>query len=200
MDGDDKVSVEAELLEKPLPSPRRDPLGYACARSLEAFLEAVLALEFLGRGYTRNAAGKVFQAWKALVGALLALEREKLNQVLSEKERVWLERRGLLRIPTGSLKPLAQKLEEIGYKNMYAYTSVALQLHAYQYHGPDPTGEVSGYPTRESAARDILLLLRTLVGLVEEKLKPRLEERKAWKPEHQRALEILKQKLRVMLT
>ena len=51
------VSV-AELLERPLPKPGRSLLGYAGARVLEALLESLLALEFLGQGYTGNAAGK----------------------------------------------------------------------------------------------------------------------------------------------
>ena len=52
----------AEQLEKPLPKPPTDLLGYASARILEALLEGLIALEFLARGYTRNAAGKAFQA------------------------------------------------------------------------------------------------------------------------------------------
>ncbi len=63
-------------LEKPLPKPGRDLVGYASARALEALLEALLALEFLGRGSTRNTAGKAFQAWRALTATLLALERQ----------------------------------------------------------------------------------------------------------------------------
>lgn len=49
--------------------------------------EALLALEFLGKGYTRSAAGKAFQAWRALLGALLALEEERLEGPVGERAR-----------------------------------------------------------------------------------------------------------------
>ena len=60
-------------VERPLPKPTEEE-GYVEVRLLEALVEARLALEFLERGLTRNAAGKVFQAWKALMAALLRLE------------------------------------------------------------------------------------------------------------------------------
>ncbi|WP_244403851.1 PaREP1 family protein [Pyrolobus fumarii] len=186
----------AELLERPLPAPRRDPVGYASARVLEALLESLLALEFLEKGYTRNAAGKAFQAWKALIGALLALEKDRIEKMLrTDKERRWIAEKGVARVPTASLKPLSQLLEEAGYKHLSSYTAMALNLHSYQYHGPDPSGEFSPYPTRESAAKDILLLLVALVELVEGRVKPRLEKEKAWTPEHQQALQTLRQRL-----
>jgi HEPN domain-containing protein len=47
------------------------------ARLIEALTEARLALELLERGITRNAAGKAFQAWEALLAALLRLEKLK---------------------------------------------------------------------------------------------------------------------------
>ncbi len=47
-------------------------------RLLEALVETGLALEFLGRGgLVRNSAGKAFQAWRALLAALLRLELDK---------------------------------------------------------------------------------------------------------------------------
>ena len=64
---------KAGLLERPLPRPDQDPLGYASAHVLEALLEGILALGFPERGYTRSAAGKAFVAWRALVAGLLAL-------------------------------------------------------------------------------------------------------------------------------
>ena len=190
------MTVRAELLEKPLPKPSRDMVGYASARTLEALLESLLALEFLGRGYTRNAAGKAFQAWKALLGALLALERDRLEEMLEvEEQRKWLEKLGILRVPTSRLKQLSQLLEDAGYKSVSAYTDKALDLHDYQYHGPDPDVEVSKYRSRREAAKDTVLLLQTLVELVEKKIKPRLEQARQWIEEHSQSLETLRQKL-----
>jgi hypothetical protein len=78
--------VVVELVEKPLPKPSDE--GYIEARLLEALGEAGLALEHLERGFTRNAARKAFQAWKALLAALLKLELEKLKALAkTEKER-----------------------------------------------------------------------------------------------------------------
>ncbi len=97
-----------------MPRPRRDPLGYASARVLEALLEAVLALEYLEKGYTRNAAGKAFQAWRALTGALLALEKIKLEKYVSNEERKWLIEVAIPRVPTSRLKPLSRLVERAG--------------------------------------------------------------------------------------
>jgi hypothetical protein len=56
--------MAVELVERPLPKPSDE--GYVKARLLEALGEARLALEFLERGFTRNAACKAFQAWKSM--------------------------------------------------------------------------------------------------------------------------------------
>ncbi|MGC9051850.1 PaREP1 family protein, partial [Pyrobaculum sp.] len=53
-----------------LSKPWRDPAGYKRGTLLEARYEAELALRFLEEGLYRNAAGKAFQAWKALLAAL----------------------------------------------------------------------------------------------------------------------------------
>jgi len=187
------LPTATEALEQPLPRPRRDLLGYASARALEALLEALLALRFLKEGFTRNAAGKAFQAWRALTGALLALERDKIIERLESKEqRRWLEGVGIPRVPSSRLKVLGQLLDEVGYRDYTHYTSTALSLHDYQYHGPDPAGELSKYTTREEAAQDIVYLLARLAEIAEEKVKPRLEEKRLWSREHQEALERLK--------
>ena len=187
----------ADLLERPLPRAKRDPIGYAAARTLEALLESILALEFLERGFTRNAAGKAFQAWKALIGALLALEAERLAKLVhKESEKKWLLEKGVARVPTARLKPLSELLEELGYRHISLYTTVALALHSYQYHGPDPSAELTPYPARESAARDTRLLLSQLAELIESRVKEALVKQDAWKPEHQQALQELKQRLR----
>ena len=188
--------MEASALEKPLPRPDRDLLGYVSARTLEALLEALLSLEFLGRGYTRNAAGKAFVAWRALTGALLALERDRvLEKLQGSKEKKWLTEKAIPRIPSSRLRALSQLLEEAGVTGFSAYTAVALLLHDYQYHGPDPAGELSKYTTRGEAARDILYLLERLAEIIEALVKPRLEEEGKWTGEHEEALERLRGRL-----
>ena len=81
-------------------------LGYARARILEALLEALLALRFLEEGYTRNAAGKAFQAWRALTSALLTLRRDEVLRKLGDKEqREWFIKRLSLEFPRLGLRP-----------------------------------------------------------------------------------------------
>nr|WP_244403831.1 PaREP1 family protein [Pyrolobus fumarii] len=190
------MTVTTRALERPLPKPQRDLTGYAGARLLESLLEALLALRFLEEGYTRNAAGKTFQAWRALIAALLALEKPRLDNLLrSEDERRWLEEVGIPRVPTARLKPLSRLLEQLGYKHIRSLTDTALNLHDYQYHGPDPGMTLSKYPDEEEARQDILYLVETLLEIVE-RVKPKLEEARAWSQEHEQALSHLRGKLR----
>ena len=188
--------VLVEKLGKPLPKPGRDPVGYAAARVLEALLESILTLEFLGRGYTRNAVGKAFQAWRALTGTLLALEgSEVVERLGSEEQKRCLLEKGMPRVPSSRLRALGQLIEGVGVQGFSAYTAVALLLHDYQYHGPDPSGETSKYAAREEAARDILYLLDKLAGIVEKQVKPILEEAGRWTLDHEEALQRLREKL-----
>ncbi len=190
------MDLSAEQLEKPLPKPRGDPTGYASARSLEALLEALIALGFLEQGYTRNAAGKAFQAWRALIGALVMLEREKIAQGLGEKEKRWLSERAIPRIPTTRLRQLAQLLEKATRRRgLVAYTAIALDLHDYQHHGPDPDLELSKYRDRLEAVYDIEALLRELLRTTKQYLKPQLEKRGKWTRSHEDALQRLEEKL-----
>jgi hypothetical protein len=126
--------VVVELVERPLPKPSGE--GYIEARLLEALAEARLALEYLERVLTRDAAGMAFHAWKALLAALLRLELEKLKAVAkTEEEKRWLESKAVPRIPTTRMKELGRLLEEAGHYGISAWTAVALDLHDYQYHG-----------------------------------------------------------------
>ena len=176
-------------MEKPLPQPSDE--GYVEARLLEALGEARLALEFLERGLTRNAAGKAFQAWKALLAALLRLELERLKAFAkTEEERRWLESRAVPRVPTTKMKELGRLLEEAGHYGISAWTDKALDLHDYQYNGPDPDMALSKYATRESAAADVLLLLKELTRRVEA-----LRGRVKWSSEIEKALEEVKRAL-----
>ncbi len=143
--------MNTETLEKPLPKPTTE--DYINARLLEALVEAGLALRFLNEGLVRNAAGKAFQAWRALLAALLRLELDKLIQAAkTEDERKWLMERAVPRIPMSRMKALSQMLEEIGHQGILPWTAVALDLHDYQYNGPDPDMAMSKYRNREEAA------------------------------------------------
>jgi PaREP1 len=158
--------MAVELVERPLPKPSSE--GYIEARLLEALGEAKLALEYLERGFTRDAAGMAFHAWKALLAALLRLELEKLKTLAkTEEEKRWLESKAVPRIPTTRMKELGRLLEEAGHYGISAWTDKALDLHDYQYHGPDPDMALSKYATRQSAAADVLLLLKELARRVE---------------------------------
>ena len=176
-------------MERPLPKPSDE--GYIEARLLEALGEAGLALEYLERGLTRNAACKAFQAWKALLAALLRLELDKLKALAkTEEERRWLESRAVPRVPTTKMKELSRLLKETGHEAITAWTDKALDLHDYQYHGPDPDMALSKYATRESAAADVVELLQELTKRVEA-LKGRIK----WGEELEKALEEVKRVL-----
>ena len=178
-----------ELVERPLPKPSSE--GYVEARLLEALGEARLALEYLERGLTRNAACKAFQAWKAFMAALLRLELERLKAIANtEEERRWLESRAVPRVPTTKMKELSRLLEEAGHEGIPFVTALALDLHEYQYHGPDPDMALSKYTTRKSAAADVLLLLKELARRIET-----LRSRVKWTEELEKALEEVRRTL-----
>jgi len=178
--------VVVELMEKPLPKPSDE--GYIEARLLEALGEAGLALEYLERGLTRNAACKAFQAWKALMAALLRLELERLKTVAkTEEERRWLESKAVPRVPTTKMKELSRLLKAAGHEGIPFVTALALDLHEYQYHGPDPDMALSKYATRESAAADVVELLQELLRRVEV-----LKGRVSWTEALEKSLEEVK--------
>jgi hypothetical protein len=181
--------VVVELVEKPLPKPSDE--GYIEARLLETLGEAVLALEYLERGLTRNAACKAFQAWKAFMAALLRLELDKLKALTkTEEERRWLESKAVPRVPTTRLKELPRLLKAAGHEGITFVTDKALDLHDYQYHGPDPDMALSKYATRQSAAADVVELLQELTRRIEA-----LRSRIKWSEELEKALEEVKRVL-----
>jgi hypothetical protein len=183
------VFMVVELVERPLPKPSSE--GYIEARLLEALGETRLALEYLERGLTRNAAGKAFQAWKALLAALLRLELEKLKALAkTEEERRWLESKAVPRVPTTRMKSLSRLLEEVGHGGISLWTDRILNLHDYQYNGPDPDMALSKYATREDAVADIKSVLQELARRVEA-----LKSRVRWSDELERALEEVRRAL-----
>ena len=178
-----------ELVGKPLPKPSDE--GYVEARLLEALGEARLALRFLEEGLTRNAACKAFQAWKALLAALLRLELEKLKALARTKEeRKWLESKAVPRVPTTKMKELSRLLRDVGHEGITFVTDKALDLHEYQHHGPDPDMALSKYTTRKSAAADVVELLQELTRRIEA-----LRSRVKWGEELEKALEEVKRVL-----
>jgi hypothetical protein len=178
-----------ELVERPLPRPT--DAAYVEARLLEALGEAWLALEYLERGLTRNAACKAFQAWKALLAALLRLELGRLKGLAkTEEERRRLESKAVPRVPTTRMKELARLLRDVGHEGITFVTDKALDLHDYQYHGPDPDMALSKYATRESAAADVVELIQELTKRIEA-----LKGRVRWSDELERALEEVRRAL-----
>jgi hypothetical protein len=181
--------MAVELVERHLPKPT--DVAYVEARLLEAFGEARLALEYLERGLTRNAACKAFQAWKAFMAALLRLELDKLKALArTEEERRWLESKAVPRIPTTKMKELSRLLKEVGHESITFVTALALDLHDYQYHGPDPDMALSKYATRESAAADVVELIQELARRIET-LKGRIK----WSEELEKAVEEVRRAL-----
>jgi hypothetical protein len=174
--------VAFELIERPLPRP--SDAAYVEARLLEALVEARLALRFLEEGLTRNAAGKAFQAWRALMAALLRLEMDKLRALAkTEEERRWLESKAAPRVPTSRMAALSLLLEKVGHEAVAAWTSLALNIHDYQYHGPDPDMALSKFRSREEAAEHILRLAAEVARRAEA-----LKGRVRWGDELERAL------------
>jgi Archaeal PaREP1/PaREP8 family. len=180
--------MAVEFLERPLPKPTDE--RYVEARLLEALVEARLALRFLREGLTRNAAGKAFQAWKALLAALLRLELDKLKTLAkTEEERRWLETTAVPRVPTSRMITLSLLLERAGHEGVSLWTDRALLLHEYQYHGPDPDMALSKFRTREEAAEYAARLAAEVARRVEA-LKGRV-----WSQELENALEELRRTL-----
>ncbi len=159
--------MSTETIEKPLPKPTTE--DYVSARLLEALVEAYLAIRFLSEGLVRNAAGKAFQAWRAFLAALLRLELNNLLKVAkTEEERRWLMDKAVPRVPTTRMVALSQMLEEVGYVGLYFTTSAALDLHDYQYNGPDPDMALSKFRNREEAAKAAMELIKELTRRIEE--------------------------------
>ncbi len=179
--------MDLEALERLLPKPTTE--DYVNARLLESLIEAKLSLEFLDKGLVRNAAGKAFQAWRAFLAALLRLEIDKLVKLAgNEEERNWLVNRAVPRVPTTRMKALSQMLEEIGYAGIYFATSTALELHDYQYNGPDPDMALSKFRNRQEAAVAVVNLIRKLVRFVE-----MLKSRVKWSDDLENTFKALKE-------
>jgi hypothetical protein len=78
----------------------------------------------------------------------------------------------------------------MGHDGLALWTGNVLLLYDYQYHGPDPSGELSKYATREDAVADILSAVQELARRIET-----LRGRVKWGEELEKALQQLRQAL-----
>jgi len=93
-------------------------------------------------------------------------------------------------VPMTKLKPLSALLGRVGYEGISAWTGKALNIHDYQYNGPDPDMALSKYGSRREAAYDIVELVLQVA-----KLAGGLKGRVKWSPEHEKTLKDLEEKL-----
>ena len=136
----------------------------------EAERELEVAEAFLADGLLRNAAGKAFQAWKSLLSHLALRNLALLEERYRGYKRVgnaavplyeWIAATA----PTSRLMEIAVLLEKV-VPNAVELTALALQLHEYQYNGPDPEGVRSEVPDDETAARLIATFIARLKALL----------------------------------
>ncbi len=152
--------------------PWRDTTQYIKLRLEEAMQEAELALKFLDQGLHRNASGKVFQAWKAVVSAAAAKNRELIAKrytgVIRDRTGKVRSRADLIiaLIPTTRLREVASILEEVYGKEMVHLTDLALNLHEFQHNGLDPEGVVSRYTNLNDVEKDIRYLAEKTIEWV----------------------------------
>ena len=156
-----------------LEKPWRDPQKYLEGRLTEAAYEADLALRFLDAGLYRNAAGKAFQAFKALMAALAMKYRDALAQRYPGRKRLrsgkavevvdWI----IAVMPTGLMLEVARDLSQLAGPELLHYANVALNLHEFKYNGLDKSGVLSRYARLESVAEDVKTLAQYVREAVE---------------------------------
>ena len=150
-----------------LEKPWRDPEGYRRGRLLEAKYEAELALKFLEEGLYRNAAGKAFQAWKALLAALAVEHRDKLAErfkgvrTTRDGRRVDLADFVVAFMPAGYMLAVAKDLGEATGLSLYDLTNLALSLHEL-----DKSGVYSRYPFIDLVVGDIKRVINAVFEIL----------------------------------
>ena len=155
-------------MERKIPAIEKHREGYIKIRVIESLQEIALAMKMLREGFSRNAAQKVFMAWKAMISALTAMNLDRLPR--NEDERKWYYKSGYL-VPTKSLKGISARLEELGYSGygLSQRSTVALALHNYAYN--DLLDGAGVYPSREDAVNDVIGLSRDMLALIKELFK-----------------------------
>jgi len=155
-----------------LEKPWRDSQKFLEGRLMEAAYEADLALRFLEAGLYRNAAGKAFQAFKALLAALAVKYRDVLAQRypgrrLRSGKAVEAVDWVIAVMPTGLMLEVARDLSQLAGRDLLHYANVALNLHEFQYNGLDISGVLSRYARLESVAEDVKALTQYVREAVE---------------------------------
>ncbi|WP_373467911.1 PaREP1 family protein [Acidianus infernus] len=148
-----------------LPKPWFDLNGYKKTRLEEAEFEANIAEEFLKEGLLRNAAGKAFQAWKALIAAMLTEKRDELLKKYPGKKRLSVEFADWLIaiVPTSYMEELSLFLG----KEVNLVTKLALAIHDYQYNGADKETVLSPFRSDEIAKENIQILISEIRSRLE---------------------------------
>jgi hypothetical protein len=169
----DIYNVAVLILVLELEKPWRDPQKYLEGRLTEAAYEADLALRFLEAGLYRDAAGKAFQAFKALLAALAVKYRDALAQRYPGRRRLksgkaveavdWI----IAVMPTGLMLEVARDLSQLAGPELLHYANVALNLHEFQHNGLDKSGVQSRYARLESVAEDVEALAQYIKETVE---------------------------------
>ena len=129
---------------------------YVEARVIESLSDLLLSLTLWKEGYTRNSAGKAFNAVKALMSALVVTNEDKLLALAKDdKEREWIKKKAHI-VPTHSMYALAQMLKDVGI-DIVNLVRVARDLHDYQYNGFEP--DFSNYSRKEDVLRDLITVM-----------------------------------------
>ena len=151
-----------------LPKPWFNLEAYKKIRLEEARFEVEIAEKFLQEGLVRNAAGKVFQAWKSLLAALLTDKRDVLVKKYPKKKSLgrrkiefadWI----IAVVPTSYMEELTLILG----KELNLLTEKALSIHEYQYNGPDKEAILSPFRSDEIAAENIKILVNEIKSILQ---------------------------------
>jgi hypothetical protein len=138
----------------------------------EAIQEAELAIKFLDQGLYRNASGKVFQAWKALMSAATAKNRKLIAKhytgVVKDGTGRIRSRADLIiaLMPTTRLREVASILVEVYGKDILHLTDTAINIHEFRYNGLDPEGIISRYTNLNDVEKDIKYLTEKIIEWV----------------------------------
>jgi hypothetical protein len=150
-----------------LPKPWFNLEAYKKIRLEEARFEVENAEKFLQGGLVRNAAGKVFQAWRSLLAALLTDKRDVLVKKYPKKKSLGRRKIELADwiiavVPTSYMEELSLILG----KELNLLTEKALSIHEYQYNGPDKEAILSPFRSDEIAAENIRILVNEIKSIL----------------------------------